>query len=47
MHAQPFRLGCEKAGTIMRLRTANAASRLMIFITPPCAITITIVNSAI
>ena len=33
IQAQPFRLGCDKAGAIMRLRTASAPSRLIIFMT--------------
>jgi hypothetical protein len=45
MHVQTFRLGCEKAGIIIRARTANAPSKLIIFIAPPCSKYFTIVNS--
>jgi hypothetical protein len=33
--AQPLRLGCEMAGAIIRLRTANAASSPVIFMASP------------
>jgi len=44
-HEQPIKDGLEKAGTISRLRTANAPISLMIFTNYLCSQVITIVNS--